>query len=155
MTLKYNIQSKFKFKKKSDKFPSLSGNPNMTASISLTTAEINKLKVVSPRGNLTKIERDTLQSLREKNSLALKPSDKGGNIVIMTNEQYKIMCKRIHSNNSWNKPIARCTTDKFNNTFYNLVDEAFSCGIINKDTWEFILCPTSQNLNVLQFAENT
>lgn len=57
----------------------------------------------------------------------------------MTNEQYATMCQKIITNTSWYKPISKGVIEKFNDTFYDLVDGAFCNGAIDKDIWEFVI----------------
>lgn len=81
------------FKKKSDRFPPLSDNPNLAAFVNFVTADIKKIHRHKCRTNLTKEEMVALQSLKAQDSVTIKPADKGRNIVIMTNTQYKTMCQ--------------------------------------------------------------
>lgn len=87
-------------------------------------------------GNLTK--KIALQSHKDQHSLTIKLADKGGNIVIMSNDQYKLMCKKIVQNSAWYKPVPRCIIERFNMKFYSLVDDAYLNGAMDKDTWDFI-----------------
>lgn len=69
-----------------------------------------------------KDEHASLGSLKKEHSLTIKPFDKGGNIVIMTNEQYATMCQKVINNKSWYRPISKSVIDKFNDAFYDLID---------------------------------
>lgn len=88
----------------------------------MTTCEIHRLKHNSHRDNLTDLDRQALISLTSQHQLTIKPSDKGGNIVVMNNDQYSTMCMKILSNKDWYKLIPRPLIEKFDKEFYSLVD---------------------------------
>lgn len=92
-------------KNKSDKFPPLNTNHNLATFVASVTAEIKKIKIHRVSGNLNQPERLALENLKKCYPLTIKPSDKGGNIVIMSNGQYRMMCNKILSNQDWHKPI--------------------------------------------------
>ena len=123
---------------KSDKFPPLQTNSNLAAFVALTTAEIKKLRKPPNTKQLAYQPIEALEKLKDCHSLTIKPSDKGGNIVIQTNDQYKAMCIKILCNRDWYTPISTSTIIKFETEFYALVDGAFSQGAVNHDVWEFI-----------------
>ncbi|XP_040178452.1 uncharacterized protein LOC120911183 [Rana temporaria] len=125
-------------KNKSDKFPPLQMNSNLAAFVALTTAEIKKLHKSRNAGRMTYQPNEALEKLKDCHQLTIKPSDKGGNIVIQTNDQYRSMCLKILSNKDWYIPIPKSTIIRYETEFYALVDGAFSQGVINQDTWEFI-----------------
>ena len=127
-----------RFKNKSDKFPPLQTNSNLAAFVRLTTTEIKKLHKKRNTRQLTLESNTALDNLKNCLQLTIKPSDKGGNIVIQTNDQYKAMCLKILSNGDWYIPISKSVIIKFETEFYALVDGAFSQGVVNQDTWEFI-----------------
>lgn len=80
-------------KKKSNKFPSPSLNPNLGAFLAMTTQEIRRLKLKVPsQDTLSQMEEEALKTLTNQHQLTIKPSDNGGNIVVMNNSQYKTMC---------------------------------------------------------------
>lgn len=56
----------------------------------------------------------------------------------MSNDQYKLMCNKILSNQDWYKPILRASISRFEVQFYALVGGAFAHGIVDQDTWEFL-----------------
>lgn len=45
--------------------------------------------------NLTQEENKALLALEQDSTIVLKPADKGGNLVIMSHEQYRKMCLKI------------------------------------------------------------
>lgn len=66
----------------------------------MTTRDINKLNIRRNMPNNMSIgEKNAITTLTNQTHLTTKPADKGGNIVIMTKSQYKIMCSKIFKNN--------------------------------------------------------
>lgn len=74
---------KQKCKNKSQKFPSLKGNPNIWMFVQQITREISNMKTKRQNSNLSDTQIKTLQNLENNDTLVIKPSDKGGNIVLM------------------------------------------------------------------------
>lgn len=85
-------------------------------------------------------EYKTLQNISSNSTITIKPSDKGGNIVILDNEQYITMCMNI-LNKVWHAPVTKSKIDKFEQEFYQLVVIAFQNNLISKNVWEFIRIP--------------
>lgn len=113
------------FECKSDRFPTLSENLNLATFVNCVTNYIKKMHK-HKGGNLYHQELSVLRSLCAQHSLTIKQADKGGNIIIMSNMQYKTMCLKILHNEAWYKKITRNTIDKFYQAFYSLVDDTFS-----------------------------
>lgn len=128
-----------KFEKKLDKFPSLNTNSNVLAFVKLVGNEICKIKInQSDHDNLSVEERSALKLLKEHPGITIKPSDKGGNIVIMDNKKYIDMCMKILENKKWYCKMNANRIAKFSQEFYSLVDSDFEQNIITKPEWEFI-----------------
>lgn len=75
----------------------------------------------------------------DKLGVLLKQADKGGKIVLMTQENYVRMCKKILDNPSCYRKVdtdylTHCTTK-----ITELVTQAYQDGLINKETTEFLL----------------
>lgn len=83
-TKKPIIQSSLK--RKSDKFPPIGSNINLSAFLTLTTREINNIKF-HPKSstNMSEGERNALNTLTKQTQLTIKLADKGGNIALMNN----------------------------------------------------------------------
>lgn len=129
-------------KKSSDKFPALGLNPNVLAFVRLTTNEIKNIKIKQNTScNLSVLEHQTLQNLSSNSTITIKPSDKGGNIVVLDNEQYIQMCMKILNNRIWYSPVTTTKIDKLEQECYQLVDAAFYHTLISKNEWEFIRTP--------------
>lgn len=69
-------------------------------------------------------------------SIVIKPSDKGGNVVLMDNQFYKSMCRKILNNKDWYRSIR--LIDQYNKKFYTTADQAYVGGIILKELHEFV-----------------
>lgn len=78
--------AKSSFKKKTDIYPAPSSNFNLAVFLKLVSRDIQALKIKSPSDNLTPGERKALTDLTNQMEITVKPSDKGGNTVIMDNE---------------------------------------------------------------------
>lgn len=126
------LHGSFKSKSKSDKFPPLSENLNLATFVNCVTNDIKKMHKHKRGGNLSQQETAALRLLCAQHSLTIKQADKGGNIVNMSNMQYKTMCLKILQNEAWYKRIIRNTIDKFYEAFYMLVNDAFSRGIFDR-----------------------
>lgn len=109
----------------------------------MVTTEIYALKTkmgdIPP--NLSQTQVQALKKLRTYSHLTIKPADKGGCIVVMDNDKYKKICLDILNNPTWYKPISFEIMEQFMVDFYQLVDDAFHSGIINKNNWKFIRTP--------------
>lgn len=81
------------FKKQSTKFSPININPNVAMFLKQTIRDVCQLPLrKNAPSNLNEAENQALRSLGENKSITIKASDKGGNIVVMDNAQYKQMC---------------------------------------------------------------
>lgn len=136
-------------KKKSQKFPSLQTNPNIWAFLTQVSQDINRSKIIkSPNANVNPTQIAALKNLSKNPDLIIKPSDKGGNVVLMSALQYRNMCWDILKNKHWYKPIPEEVVEQFNQEFNESIFHAYTEGIINKDIYcmrafryHTILCP--------------
>lgn len=127
------------FKKKSDKFPALNTNSNVLAFVKLTHNEIRKINITSKKQhNLSPKEREALKSLASNSTITIKPSDKGGNIVILDNDQYVAICNNILSNQQWYCKISSSKIEKFNKEFYKLMDESYVANLLTKSEYDYV-----------------
>lgn len=77
-------------------FPSLSLNGNILAFVLQTTQEIQALQIQEgPKNNLTRTQIQAIKDLKERTDLIIKPADKGGNVVVMTTDQY-FLCATVY-----------------------------------------------------------
>lgn len=132
-----SLKPKSTLKNKSDQFPPLSTNQNMMAFLKLVSWDLKQISIkAQSKDNLTPLERQALQDLSKNYSLVVKPSDKAGNIVLMNNDQYITMCKKILNNENWYQSIPLNMIAKFSRKFYDLMDTAGRTGIITATTWK-------------------
>lgn len=68
----------------------------------------------------------------------VKPSDKGGNVVLLDNHDYIIMCQNILDNKDWYNRLSTQCIDQYNSDFYMFFDQAYNNGVILKDLRDFI-----------------
>ncbi|KAM5151821.1 cytochrome P450 2W1-like [Mantella aurantiaca] len=128
-------------KTKSHRFPAIT-NPYLALFIRQTTSAINALKI--PKNipnNLTPTQNLALQHLQNNSSIVIKPSDKGGNVVIMDVQQYLDMCYRILNNTEWYTMVSSNFVDVVYAKFYSLIDEAFDEGTIDQQLRNYIRTP--------------
>lgn len=128
-------------KKKSDLYPPPSANQGIATFLKLTTQEVKDMNANTKSDNLTTKEKQALEQLSNNPDLVIKPSAKGGNIVLMSNDKYISMCIKILNNTDWYKPIKVETITRFNEEFYILVDRALNNNIITNQLWKFVRTP--------------
>lgn len=88
--------------------------------------------------NISVQEVKALKQLSDNHSITIKPADKGGNIVLLDNDKYTLMCYKILKNQDWYRRITGDIIEKYNKEFYPLIDTTFLNGTITKTTWDFI-----------------
>lgn len=81
--------------------------------------------------NLPTHQRRALMGLQNRKDLTIKPSDKGGNVVVMDTEHYKTLCLQILNNRNWYKRVPLSRFDDFAREFYDLINDARERGIVN------------------------
>lgn len=84
----------WKKKQKSQTFLSLAINRNVSISES-SVKEIDISFVCRSPSSFSSEQKLALDSLKSYKHLTIKPSDKGGNIVVIDNTQYKFLCLKI------------------------------------------------------------
>lgn len=89
--------------------------------------------------NLDHSQTKALKSLQKCSDVVIKQSDKGGNIVLMTHNQYQSMCLTILNNRNWYCPISQSLVSSFAQELRILCTEAFFLGLIDKDTLEILV----------------
>ncbi|XP_040196440.1 uncharacterized protein LOC120929221 [Rana temporaria] len=128
-----------KFRTKSQRFPNLQTSPAVWAFLKQTRKQIENL--VIPKisdNNLSKKQQQALTELTSNSELVIKPSDKGGNVVVMTRIQYIKMCDKILCNDNWYKIIAEDDVPKARSDYISLISLAFQQGLIDQDLREYL-----------------
>ncbi|XP_077339255.1 uncharacterized protein LOC143983433 [Lithobates pipiens] len=127
------------FKKPSGKFPPLSLNSNIDIFVKLVARDICKLSYrKSDPDNLNKEEAKALDMLTKNVNITTKPSDKGGNVVLMDNSDYVRMCQDILDNKEWYKVIPSKLIQTYYDKFYNFIDTALTKGGITREQHTFV-----------------
>lgn len=125
-------------KNKSQSFPLSALNSNVNLFLKQVAQDVDALPLSTPsRPNLSHQLQQAFEKLISYSHLTIKPSDKGGNIVILNNDQYKQLCLDILDNPSWYKRVSMDIIDQYNNEFYSLVDKAYDSQIISKPLWKY------------------
>ncbi|CAJ0967227.1 unnamed protein product [Ranitomeya imitator] len=107
----------------------------------LVTDEINNIipSFDSTHPNLTHLERKSLNDLKNNTSLVIKPSDKGGNTVIMDYEKYTEMCMSILSDVSSYEILKGDPTADYTAELSRLLTRAFESKLVSKNEFSFLL----------------
>lgn len=121
------------FTKKSHTIPKLNLNPALALFVTLTTKELEAIKIDSKVRNLNPKQEAALKSLKENTKITIKSSDKGGNIVLMDNILYENLCTKTLNNKKCYSKIPPSMVEKSNDEFYMLVDEALNEVVITKE----------------------
>lgn len=114
-----------KFKPRSRRFPDLSTCPVIWAFLQQTIKDIKQNQWRTFHPNLTLNQQTALLALQRCSDIVIKPSDKGGNIVIMTHSQYRTMCHTVLSNHAWYTPIAPTRIQMFIEEFRDMTSHAY------------------------------
>lgn len=88
--------------------------------------------------NLTINQIQALKQLQRQMDIINKPSDKGGNIVLMSHAQYQAMCYDVLKNHTWYKPISTTAVQSFIGEFQGLCTGAFWQGLIDQDKLDYL-----------------
>lgn len=79
-----------------------STNSNAATFLRLINNDFEKLKIKTCKNkNLDAQEIKAHEQLSSNDQITIKPADKGGNIVILDNEDYTTMCNKILKNQEW------------------------------------------------------
>lgn len=142
------IQPINRFKWKSRQFPDLLTCP---AFLHQSIIDLKKKHGKKIPPNLNRRQMQALKSLQKRTDMVVKPSDKGGNIVKMTQTHYQAMCHTILDNHKWYRPIPLTFIQTFAGELRDLCMGAYLQGLINRDTLDFLIpkFPRTPNFYVL------
>lgn len=87
--------------------------------------------------NLSKNLKQALHNLSFNKNIVIKPSDKGGNLVIMDTDQYERMCYDIILNKTWYRSVP-VPVNYYATKYYEIIAWAKNKGIIDQKTLEFL-----------------
>lgn len=123
----------------STKFPSITAFSNINLFVDLVTAEFGKIPTSIGRDNCTKDERRAIQELSKMTDIVIKPSDKGGNVVIWPTRMYEKEALRQLRDVQHYKKLTFNPLIKFRNELQNILDDALDTGVINKKEYDCLL----------------
>lgn len=111
--------------------------------VNMVTEDIKKIK---PRGgrkhtNLSKEDKQALGKLKENEDIILKPSDKGGNIVIQNKEDYKAMVMKLLSDKDTYQIMPNDPTKTFLRELETILREAKIKKLITEDEYRVLYNP--------------
>lgn len=89
--------------------------------------------------NLSEPQLLALNQLKTQTQLDIKPSDKGGNIILMSHFQYQCMLFDILNNREWYCPIDPHVVASIENEFQGLCTQAHMKGLIDSDTLGYLV----------------
>lgn len=122
------------YKNKYCSFPSTS-NPRVKSFLDSTLHDIEIMHFKTKASNLSNEQIRALETLKQLIKMLIKPMDKGGNIVIMQETQYIVMCKNILNNKSWYRKMDLSDIQK---QYEVLIDITHLNNLISCKTREFL-----------------
>lgn len=118
------------FRGKSTKFPQLQNFPHLLAFLQKVTDDVNKLTfTIDPDSNLSLEQTRALRELASIKTLVIKPSDKGGNIVLMDSKQYEAMYLDLLRNQDWYRAVPDSFNLNLQAKYQSIVGDAANQGI--------------------------
>ena len=136
------------FKRKSNWIPPRSDNPTLVDFFTRIEQEVTSINTPFQKthSNLTLRKKATLSHLKNKQSIAIKPCDKGGSICIMNTRDYLTKIHTHLQDRNTYKPLTHNATSAIAN---DVCTHMYFQPIIDKATMEFLLPPsllwTTQN----------
>ncbi|KAM4012917.1 LOW QUALITY PROTEIN: bactericidal permeability-increasing protein-like [Anomaloglossus baeobatrachus] len=105
----------------------------------LVTKDLEKVNPINKRhDNLTFEERRVLENLSQNKNLILKPSDKGGNLVILSHDIYKKMCTDLLSDKKTYVILPNDPTRIFKKDLDVILKHALDNKLISKNENDFM-----------------
>ncbi|XP_069586465.1 uncharacterized protein [Ranitomeya imitator] len=118
---------------KPKRFPPLNLFPEIETFVKVVTEDLRKIPVESQHDNLTRGQRQALTELRSLKQVLIKPADKGGNVVLWPTEMYEKEAFRQLRDEDTYRRLSFNPTSVFQAELYDILDEAFTDGLITKD----------------------
>lgn len=123
-----------KLKKKSDSFSPPSVNPSITLFFNIVQNKLMSLAITqSQKFNLTVTPIQALKQLDLNKDIIIKPSDKGGNVVVMNVDFNRDLCLAILENPEWYKTISPLLISF--NDHYSIIEKENEKDLINKSVF--------------------
>ena len=112
-----------------------SREPSINACIDTIKHDLkNWSKAKPPRDNLTKRERQALNTLKNRTDIVIKPADKGGALVIMDSKDYFPEGMRRLNDRNYYQKLNRNPTEEHENLVNNTIDDLVLANAINEET---------------------
>ncbi|XP_069615754.1 uncharacterized protein [Ranitomeya imitator] len=124
---------------KSTKFPQTSTYPEIDLFIRMVMRDLEDIPKTIKRDNLTKGERTALKELEDRKDVVIKPSDKGGNVVIWPVELYEKEMYRQINNIVCYRRLTFNPMSKFRSELKELLSKAVNDGILTCKQMEGLL----------------
>ncbi|CAJ0952335.1 unnamed protein product [Ranitomeya imitator] len=121
---------------KSSKMPPSMGDlGSIDIFLNLVTEDIMKLSENKRRGrfNLSRSEMACLCKLEKDHSITIKPSDKGGNVVIMNTADYRTMCLSLLNRKDEYRVLSHNPMGSFLSELSAIVEGACVDGVVEKE----------------------
>uniref|UniRef100_A0A803KCG6 Reverse transcriptase domain-containing protein n=1 Tax=Xenopus tropicalis TaxID=8364 RepID=A0A803KCG6_XENTR len=135
---KFQKANRSGLKKKSDFTPGYGISNYVSVFRDMASDALLKLNHKRQSDNLSKAERQALKELKSWEDVQIKPSDKGGNVVIWDNDMYILEAKRqLHSDTY--KRLYGNPTEGFVAIHNNLINDAFRDLLISEQEKSFLL----------------
>ncbi|CAH2283132.1 Hypothetical predicted protein, partial [Pelobates cultripes] len=96
------------------------------------------ISVNKKKENLTKRKKQALKSLKDNRELVIRQADKGGSIVVLNRDDYMKESQRILGDSNTYKILKSNPTCNFKKKLYEILDEGFKKGIIDKDEFDYL-----------------
>ncbi|XP_064629281.1 uncharacterized protein LOC135488571 [Lineus longissimus] len=141
------LQTDLGFRLKSSWTPPPVGNANLETYIATTSMTLNKAKANKHRDNISKEERNALQSLRNNQEITIKRADKGGATVILNTKDYISECERQLTDTNFYSKQDTNLTKRHELMTQHLVDHMKDKNIIDEKTYKFLYPSNSRTPN--------
>ena len=133
----YNPEDDNPFKRNSTWTPDKNREPALDLFIHLITKDILNAKSLKIADNPTKQEQEALKDLTERNSIVIKPIDKGKTTVIMDTEKYKDECYQQLNNPKFHKRLPKDITHQVEDRICIRLKKLLIDDEIEEDTYNY------------------
>ena len=112
-----------------------SREPSVNAYIDTIKHDVKNWSKAKPtRDNLTKRERQALNTLKNRTDMVIKPADKGGAFVIMDSKDYFAEGMRQLNERNYYQKLNHNPTEEHENLVNNTIDDLVSENVIDEET---------------------
>lgn len=119
--------------------PPFRGTQGVWAFTKQVTQTISQTRWHNPSHvNLTAGQKSDLLDLQRNPNIVIKPSDKGGNLVVMDVSNYESMVLAILNNAKWYRKVSSSHLKLTISLYQKLIGSAYYKEVITKPTWEYL-----------------